>query len=199
MNAYQVVKDFEMALSEYTGAPYVRCVDSCTNAILICLTILKEINDPGYIKIPKRTYPSVPCSIIRSGMHVEFTDIKWVGSYRLEPFNLWDCAKSLKREMYIPGEVQCLSFHGKKHLPIGRGGAILTDNKDFTEKATWMRFDGRPEGRSLSECELQGIGFNCYMTPEQAARGLELLQFAKDEYPEEYEAYQDLSKYEFYK
>lgn len=197
-DAYQVVRDFEQALSEYTGAPYVRCVDSCSNALLICLTIAKKNHNTKTVRIPSRTYPSVPCAIIRAGFRVEFTDEKWVGAYRLNPFSLWDCAKRLKRGMYDWG-TQCISFHGKKHLPIGRGGAILTSNIGVAEIATWMRFDGRPEGQSLATCKLKGVGYNCYMTPEQAARGLELLQFAKDEYSEEYEDYQDLSKYEFYK
>ena len=30
---------------------------------------------------------------------------------------------------YIPGSFMCLSFHIKKHLKIGKGGMILTDNK----------------------------------------------------------------------
>lgn len=200
MDAYQVVRDFEKALSEYTWAPYVVTVDSCSNALLICLTVAKK--DLPYLKrvtVPKRTYPSVPCAVIKAGFKVKFEDIKWVGVYKLHPLHLYDCAKRLKRGMYEKGQIQCISFHGKKHLPIGRGGAILTDNREFAETARWMRFDGRPEGESLATCKLRGIGFNCYMTPEQAARGLELLSFAKDEYPEEYEAYQDLSKYEFFK
>ena len=32
--AFRVVEDFEAALAEYTGAPHVVTVDSCTNAIL---------------------------------------------------------------------------------------------------------------------------------------------------------------------
>ena len=33
MNTYSIVREFETELGKYTGAPYVVCVDSCTNAI----------------------------------------------------------------------------------------------------------------------------------------------------------------------
>ena len=36
MNPYIVVKEFEKELSKYTGAPYVVCVDSLTNALFLC-------------------------------------------------------------------------------------------------------------------------------------------------------------------
>ena len=203
MDAYQVVRDFEKALSDYTGAPFVVVVDSCSNALRICLEYCYTHAYKGeyicnIITIPNRTYPSVPCAIKQTGFKVEFEDLRWTGAYQLKPYPIWDCAKRLRRGMYEKGQVQCISFHGKKHLPIGRGGAILTDSNVLAETARWMRFDGRPEGESLATCKLKGVGFNCYMTPEQAARGLELLQFAKDEYPEAYEAYQDLSQYGFY-
>ncbi len=204
MDAYRIVRDFEQALCDYTGAPYCVTTDSCSNAIMISLQWWKDhamhlYDESPPIMIPKRTYPSVANTIKRLGFNIEFLDGKWFGAYRLEPTNVVDCAKRFKRNMYEGGYSECLSFHGKKHLNIGRGGAILTENKEFAKWARWMRFDGRPEGVPLSKCELQGVGFNCYMTPEQAARGLELMQFVKDEYPEEYEPYQDLSKYEFYK
>ncbi len=36
-NPYKIVKMFEEEVAEYTGAPYVISIDSCTNALfLIC-------------------------------------------------------------------------------------------------------------------------------------------------------------------
>ena len=35
--AFQIVKDFEAAIGEYTGAPSVVCVNSCTMALKLSL------------------------------------------------------------------------------------------------------------------------------------------------------------------
>ena len=97
MNPYIVVEEFEKKLSDYTGAPYVACVDSCTNAIfLICkrLGVEKTL-------LPKHTYLSIPMSVIHSGGEVEFEDREWKGMYQLKPYPIWDSAKRLKRDMYI--------------------------------------------------------------------------------------------------
>ena len=45
--------------------------------------------------------------------------------------------------MYQPGQVQCLSFGHGKPLELGRGGAILTDDRDLYEWASCARSDGR--------------------------------------------------------
>jgi hypothetical protein len=100
--------------------------------------------------------------------------------------------------MYIKNSLICLSFHAKKTLPIGRGGAILTDSKKAYEWFKCARFDGRHEV-ALDNDTLAFPGWNMYMTPEQAARGLELMQWIKDENIGSVDPYQDLSKYEFYK
>ena len=51
----------------------------------------------------------------------------------------------LKKNMYIPDTLMCLSFHGRKCLAIGRGGAILTDNLETYNWLKCARFDGRHE------------------------------------------------------
>ena len=129
MNPYIVVKEFEKKLSEYTGAPYVVCVDSSTDALFLCCYRLEV----DVVTIPKHTYLSVPMSIIHSGGKVEFEDLEWSGIYQLKPYPIWDSAKRMKRNMYIKGSYMTLSFHIKKHIPISKGGAILCDNKDDYE------------------------------------------------------------------
>ena len=194
-NPYQIVSDFENKIAEYTGAPYAISIDSCTNGLFLCCKYLKVKE----ITIPSRTYPSVPCSIIHAGGSVKFENYNWRGAYQLNPYPIWDAAKRLTSNMYLDNSFMCLSFHAKKALPIGRGGAILTDNKESVDWFKMARFDGR------HECALENdtfgmVGWNCYMTPEQAARGLLLMHFLPEnnEDPPE-EAYPDLSKYEIYK
>jgi len=128
ITAYTVVKNFEESLCEYTGAKYCVTTDSCSNAIKIALHWWKD-NHPGKtVSMPYRTYPSVPCSAIHCGFKVKFNHYLWIGAYQIKPTNIWDSAKRFKRGMYVNGEIQCISFHGKKYLPIGRGGAILTNS-----------------------------------------------------------------------
>ena len=46
----------------------------------------------------------------------------WKGIYQLTPFPIYDSAKRLTSNMYIPGSIMCLSYHIKKPLKIGKGG-----------------------------------------------------------------------------
>ncbi len=69
----------------------------------------------------------------------------------------------------------CLSFHVRKQLPIGKGGMILTSDKDAVDWFKKARYEGRSE-KFYKEDKIDSLGWNMYMTPEQAARGLTLLQ-----------------------
>lgn len=196
--AFQVVRDFEKQLAEYSGSKYAVTVDSCTNAIfLACMYI--DIKDKE-VTIPNRTYVSVPCSIIHARGIVKFEDYAWKGIYRLDPYPIIDGAKRFRKDMYEKGTYHCLSFHARKHLNIGRGGAILTDNKDAVDWFKQARFDGRHECK-LEEDTFNIVGWNYYMTPEQAARGLLLLGMLSEDNDDlmEIPDYPDLSKYEIYK
>jgi dTDP-4-amino-4,6-dideoxygalactose transaminase len=174
-NPYKIVKMFEEEVAAYTGAPYAISVDSCTNAIFLCCKYLNVRE----VTIPKHTYLSVPMSIIHSGAEVVFEDRKWSGLYKLEPYPIFDAAKRLTSNMYIPGSYMCLSFHIKKMLPIGKGGMILTDNKYAAEWFRKARYEGRSE-KNYHEDDIEMLGWNMYMTPQQASHGLALMQ----NYPE---------------
>lgn len=198
MDAYKIVRDFEKAIAEFTGAPFAVSVESCSAAIFLSCLFYKVKNISEVI-IPKYTYPSVPASIINAGGRVIFKDINWQkkGWYRLKNTIIIDSAKKLSRRMYIPNRLICLSFHAHKPLAIGRGGMILTDDEKAVEWLKRARFDGRHE-QSLHDDKLAMVGWNMYMTPEQAARGLELLQWLPDKNITAPDPYQDLSKYKFY-
>ena len=91
----------------------------------------------------------------------------------------------------------CLSFHTKKHLKIGKGGMILLDDKDAYEKLKKMRYEGRT-GLPYIEEEIDCDGYNNYMTPEQAARGLMLMQNIPENNNDLQEDYPDLTKFKLY-
>lgn len=199
-NPYKIVQMFEEEIALYTNSPHAISVDSCTNALFLCCKYY-EVKE---VTIPSKTYLSVPMSIIHAGGTVVFdkspTTNHWIGIYQLKPYPIYDAAKRLTSGMYIPNSFMCLSFHIKKHLGIGKGGMILTDN---TEAANWFR-KARYEGRSekyYKEDNISSLGWNMYMTPQEAAQGLCLLQ----NFPEhnrdlgEENGYRDLTEFEIFK
>jgi len=195
-NPYQIVKMFEEEVANYTGAPYAVAVDSCTNALFLCCKFFNA----DKVTIPKETYLSVPMSIIHSGAEVVFEDRKWSGAYQLSPFPIYDSAKRLTSNMYIPGTAMCLSFHIKKTLSIGKGGMILTDDINMVEWLKKARYEGRSEV-NYKDDNIKMLGWNMYMTPQQAAHGLALMQ----NYPEnvkdlgENNGYRDLTEFDIFK
>jgi dTDP-4-amino-4,6-dideoxygalactose transaminase len=195
--SYKVVKMFEQAVADYAGSKYAISVTSCTDALFLCCEYLKV----GEVTIPKRTYLSVPQSIMHAKGEVIFEDISWQGAYQLKPYPIYDSAKRFTSDMYIPGSYMCLSFHIKKHLKLGKGGMILTDNE---EAANWFRvarYEGRTEGVKYQEDNISFLGWNMYMTPMNAARGLALMQNFPKENPDliENPPYRDLTEFELFK
>lgn len=195
-NPFEIVRMFEETMADYCGSKYAISTDNCTDALLLCCAYLnvKEVT------IPCRTYLSVPQSIMHAGGTVRFRDYRWQGVYQLEPYPVWDAAKRLTSNMYIPQSFMCLSFHIKKHLKIGKGGMILTDNKEAAEWFKKARYEGRGPVK-YHEDNIQINGYNAYMSPESAARGLMLMQ----NYPEHVEDipeepfYRDLREFDLFK
>ena len=168
---WDVVDVFEKRIAEYAGSKYAVAVDSCTDAMFLCLKYLKA---DGEVTLPRRTYVSVPCTVIHAGCKVKFDEIEWSGAYPLTPYPVYDSATRMTKDMYVPGSYYCLSFHRRKHVPIGKGGMILTDDKEAYEWFKVVRYEGRHMDRLYKDDSFDTIGWNMYMPPEQAARGLVL-------------------------
>jgi dTDP-4-amino-4,6-dideoxygalactose transaminase len=176
-NPFDVVRSFERALCDYTGAKYAVTTTSCTMALLLACACMKQrlwadTHPFDTIIIPKRTYISVPMSIIHAGYIPAFRDEDWLGSYQLQPLPVWDCARLFTSGMFVPNTMQCVSFHWSKTLGIQQGGAILHDNPYADEWLRRARFDGRREGVPPKADDFDLIGWHCYMAPETAAAGL---------------------------
>jgi dTDP-4-amino-4,6-dideoxygalactose transaminase len=195
-NPYEIVKMFEEEVAEYTGAPFAVSVDSCSNALFLACKYLGV----DEVTIPKKTYLSVPMSITHAGGEVIFEDRDWVGAYQLKPYPIYDAAKRFTSDMYSPGTFMCLSFHIKKLLPLGKGGMILTDNYEAVQWFKKARYEGRSEV-NYKDDNIDMLGWNMYMTPQQAAHGLSLMQ----NYPEhvddlgENKGYRDLTQFSIFK
>ena len=203
---YRITEDFEKSLSDYTGSPYVVTVDNQSNALFLAL--MYEKVQGKEIAIPSRTYPSVPCEIIHAGAKVKFKPVKGEtlkGAYQLEPTKVWDSALRFTANMYIPGTHMCISFTGPyKHFKLSKGGAILTDSHEAYLWFKRARYSGRREC-SYHDDNFDMLGWNFYMMPELATRGLLLMnQFyntdGSKKNNEDLELpYPDLSKFEIYK
>ena len=209
-NVYDITNEFERRLGEYTGAPYVITVDNQSNALFLALYYEHYINKSiktDTIIIPNRTYPSVPCEIIHAGLKVKFRQVEGKtikGAYQLEGSNVWDSALSFTTDMYKPLQHMCISFTGPyKHFKLSKGGAILTDNHEAYLWFRRARYSGRREC-SYHDDNLDMLGWNFYMMPELAARGLLLIgQFydmdGKPKYNVDLELpYPDLSQFPIY-
>src|SRR3990167_1824166 len=205
MNPYQVVISFEEEVARWAGSKYAVAVDSCSTALFLSFmyhsSLHPETEFLGRVSIPKHTYPSVPCAIIHAGGIVDFDDREWNGTYTLDPFNVVDGALRFRKGMY-QGGLHCLSFHVKKRLKIGRGGMILTDDEEASKWLKKARFDGG-DPVALKDDNFTMLGWNAYMTPAQAALGLQLFYFIKDQdLPDllvEDQVYPDLSQFPIYK
>lgn len=235
MNPFNVVRDFEQAVAEYTGAPYCVSVNSCTAALMLAVAwhfseMQRKVDEAHAgaamrytalyppIEIPKRTYLSVPMSIIHAGGRPTFRDEEWLGYYKLAPLPVWDAARLFTSGMFekiawqfIGGHppeptpqhqtrMVCTSHHWSKTLGIQQGGCILHNNPDADAWLRRARFDGRTEGVAPKDDTITMVGWHCYMSPEVAAAGLvRLSHLPKHNAPLPNDDYPDLSTMEIFK
>lgn len=195
-NEYDIVEHFENELGRYVGCKHAIAVDSCTNAIFLCCKYLNV----GKVTFPNQTYVSVPLAVMHAGGQVEFENLRWCGKYQLQPYPIWDFSSLLERDMYEKGTYQCISFSNKKAINIGKGGMIFCDDDAANEWFRLARYSGRSCIPYKEETNIKVAGWNMYMTPEQAARGLSLLRHLPltSNSRVSYEDYNDISKFEVF-
>jgi dTDP-4-amino-4,6-dideoxygalactose transaminase len=173
MSAFDPIYKFESALGLLTGAPFVVMTDCCTHALELCL---RYVSPYKVVRIPAHTYISVPMMLRKLDIGYIFEDEEWVGEYQIKETNVWDSARRLQLGMYRPGQMQCLSFGYSKPLDIGRGGAILLDDRQAYETLIRQRSDGRD--LKITPWESQKVfelGYHYRPTIEEAQQALEKL------------------------
>jgi dTDP-4-amino-4,6-dideoxygalactose transaminase len=206
INPYHDTEEFEKSIADYTGAPYVVALDSCSSGIFLSL-MFEGVKD-RIIHIPSRTYMSVPSEIIHAGAKVRFIPMEEVplkGAYQLLGSKTWDSALRFTADMYIPGSFMCCSFTGAtKVLKLGKGGCILTDNKEAYEWFKKARFSGREACNYHDQKSFEMTGWNFYLNPMLSTLGLILMgQFynfdkSKKTFPDAENMYPDLSLHSIY-
>lgn len=178
---FNKIFEFEQALSKYTGSPYAVMTDCCTHAIELCL----RWDRVTHCTFTPYTYLSIPMTMHKLGIDYTYADEEyqnWVGEYRFFGTRIWDSARRLERDMYRPGMLQCLSFGHGKPLQIGRGGAILTDDVEIYDQLSHARYDGRDLSITPWNEQLTfKVGYHYKPTPEEAIKGLEMLDLVNEE------------------
>jgi len=172
-DGWEVVDNFEAALCQYTGAPHAVALNSGTAALLLSLMWCRDrpgrYITSGYVSVPKRTYFSVPASVVRAGLKIKWDDRLWRGQYCLYPLPVYDAARRFRADMY-KGGFQCVSFAANKILSAEQGGAILHDNDAADLWFRMMRYDGRTPGVAAHWDKITLIGHHCPMIPSVAAQ-----------------------------
>lgn len=176
---FETVEKFEKRIADFYGAEYAVATDCCTHAIELCLRYIK----PGKITVPANTYISIPFTAMKLGIKFAWENKKWKDYYFLGNTNIIDGAVHFKENGYMPGTFMCLSFQFRKHLNLGRGGMILTDDKQAYHTLLKMRYDGRDLTQPWAEQNIDTIGYHYYMTPETAQLGLDRLDEAIQKQP----------------
>ena len=178
---FEAVKEFEEKIAEFFGSQYAVAVDSCTHGVELSLIY----TEAEKIVVPKRTYLSIPFLAYKLKIGLEWKDENWVDYYYLTE-NVIDSAVLWKRNSYIPNTFMSLSFQFQKHLSVGRGGIILTDNETAAIQLKKMSYDGRVPMIPWREQNVDTIGYHYYMTPETAQMGLEKLDDAINTIPKQW-------------
>lgn len=189
---FKYIEEFELKIAEFYNSPYAIVTDSCTHAIELCLRYMKYDN----ITIPSHTYISIPFTLEKLNLNWKFGNLKWNNFYYLKNTNIIDAAVFWKKNSYIKNTFMCLSFQYKKHLSLGRGGAILLQNKIDYGILKKMVYDGRTPNVPWMNQNIDTLGFHYYMTPETAKIGLEKFSEASSKIPRSwgYLDYPDLKK-----
>lgn len=178
---FEVVTKFENQVAEFFGAPYAIAFDSCTHGVEVCL----RYTNATKINVPKRTYLSIPFLANKLGIELEWREEDWQDYYYLTD-NVIDAAVLWKENSYIPNTFMGLSFQFQKHLSLGRGGIILTDNKEAALQLKKMSYDGRIPNTPWRDQNIDTIGYHYYMTPETAQNGLDKLPKAIETTPRQW-------------
>lgn len=201
---FNTVKLFENKIAEFFGAPYAIAVDSCTHGIELCLRYkgIKEIN------VPKRTYLSIAMLADKLNIKRNWINAQWQDYYCLTE-GIYDAAVLWRKDAfkdiaYYPMETETylnISFQYQKHLKLGRGGMILTNNKEASIQLKKMSYDGRLPNIPWRNQNIDTIGYHYYLLPELAQLGLEKLPDAIQTPPKiwKVEEWPDLTKLDVFK
>lgn len=195
--SWKPVHQLEDLVSSFFGSKYGIAVDSCTHGIELCLRYIGV----DELVVPKRTYLSIPFLSHKLNVPLQWKDEDWRDYYEIGNTGVYDAAVLWREGSYIEDTFMCLSFQFQKHLSLGRGGMILTDDKEAAEDLKKMSYDGRLPDIPWREQNIKSLGYHYYMTPETAQNGLDKLDEAIKTEPKQWVItdWPDLTQMEIFK
>ena len=179
--SFNKITEFENKVAKFFGSPYAVAVDCCTHGVELCL----RYKNVRKITVPKRTYISIPFLANKLNIGLEWKDEVWTNYYYLTN-DIIDAAVLWRKNSYIPNTFMSVSFQFRKHLALGRGGVILTDDKNAAMELKKMSYDGRHPDIPWREQNINTMGYHYYMTPETAELGLEKLDKSINTIPKQW-------------
>ncbi len=204
VGSWSVVEQFEHRVAEYVGADHVVAVDTCTAGLFLSLKYVSKLHTRDDVAtLPDRTYLGVACAAVHAGYKLHLArGLEWSGAYAVgftKDHAVLDSACRLYHNCFVEaGELapqdllMCFSFQYRKHLKIGRGGAVATDDRDAADWLRKARFCGRSDHGGVPEF----VGWHAFMEPERAARGLVLMDSLPSLNSDLTFEYPDLSTYD---
>ena len=132
---------------------------------------------------------------------LKWKDEDWKDYYYIGDTNIIDAAVLWRKNSYIENTFMCISFQFQKHLSLGRGGIILTDNIDSALELKKMSYDGRDPQIPWRSQNIENLGYHYYMNPEIAEIGLQKLDKAIITKPKQWsiKEWPDLTKLDVFK
>lgn len=193
---FQLVSEFENKIANFFGSNYAVATDSCTHALELAM----RYSPSDFYTCPAHTYISVPFTFQKLGVNWNFKKTLWKDYYYISS-NIIDAAVYWKNNSYISNTFMCISFQFKKHLSLGRGGAILLQNEKDYINLKKMSYDGRNPGIPWAEQNINTIGYHYYMTPEVAKLGIKKFPQAAKTNPKKWsdKDYPNLTEMEIFK
>lgn len=178
---FNVVTEFENKIANFFGAPYAIAVDSCTHGVELAL----RYTEANCITVPKRTYLSIPFLAEKLNIGRIWKDEDWIDYYYITD-RVVDAAVLWKPNSYVKNTFMGISFQYQKHLSLGRGGVLLTDDKEAATQIKKMSYDGRLSSIPWRDQDIDVVGYHYYMTPETAQLGLDKLSTAVETTPRQW-------------
>ena len=152
-------------MAKFFGSPYAVAVDCCTHGVELCL----RYTEAEEIEVPKRTYISIPFLADKLGIDLVWKDENWTDYYYVTD-EVIDAAVLWQEGSYLPNTFMCVSFQFRKHLSLGRGGIILTDNEEAAIELRKMVYDGRLSDVPWREQNISTMGYHyCLLYTSDAA------------------------------
>lgn len=169
----KIAEEFGERMAEVEGYDYGVCTNSCTSALQVALEIYPF--DQNIINISHITFPATANAVIAAGFLPRITDFGF--NLGVDLFGLKErereewviadaaCSFGSKSKVSNPDlkpDIACYSFHARKLISTGEGGALCTDNEILYERAKAL----------INHGNVRDFGYNMRMSDINAAIGL---------------------------